>query len=137
MHPEELDLMNRIRTGDMEAFETVFRAHYSALCLFALKYLKRTELAEEIVQELFYTLWEKRGQLVLESSLKSYLYRAVHNNSLKYLQHQKVVNKHAAGVIAAKTEAYEEPSMNVQAEELAARLEKAFREMPPKTREIF
>lgn len=137
MHPEELEIMNRIRQGDMEAYETVFRAYYSSLCLFAVRYLKRVDLAEEIVQDLFLTLWEKRRVLSLETSLKSYLYRAVHNNALKYLQHQKVVEKHASQTINQMQYHADEPVHNLQSEELAGLVGKAFAAMPAKTKEIF
>lgn len=137
MHAEELEIMNRIRQGDMEAYETVFRAYYSSLCLFAVRYLKRMDLAEEIVQDLFLTLWEKRHVFSLESSLKSYLYRAVHNNALKYLQHQKVVEKHASQTINQMQYHADEPIHNLQSEELAGLVSKAFAAMPAKTKEIF
>ena len=137
MHPEEAEIIERIRNGDIEAFETIFRAYYQSLCIFSLRYLKRTDLAEEIVQDIFVNIWEKRFGLHLETSLKSYLYRAVHNNSLKYLQHKKVVDKHAQRIVDRKENYYSEPVNNIQLEELSKLLKSAFSSMPQKTREIF
>jgi RNA polymerase sigma-70 factor, ECF subfamily len=137
VHPEELNILERIKNGDKEAFETVFRAYYQSLCLFSLRYLKRIDLAEEIVQDIFVTIWEKRSGLQFETSLKAYLYRAVHNNSLKFLQHQKVVDKHIQYVIDQKEQYYYEPLNNLQVGEVSRLLENAFAAMPQKTREIF
>jgi RNA polymerase sigma-70 factor (ECF subfamily) len=137
VHPEEVEILERIRNGDMEAFETIFRAYYQSLCLFSLRYLKRTDLAEEIVQDIFVTIWDKRSSLQLETSLKSYLYRSVHNNSLKFLQHQKVVEKHAQHLMDRKEQFYYEPVNNLQVAEVTKLLENAFASMPRKTREIF
>jgi RNA polymerase sigma-70 factor (ECF subfamily) len=137
VHPEEVEILERIRNGDMEAFETVFRAYYQSLCLFSLRYLKRIDLAEEIVQDIFVTIWDKRSSLQFETSLKSYLYRSVHNNSLKYLQHQKVVEKHAQHLMDRKEQYYYEPLNNLQVAEVTKLLENAFASMPQKTREIF
>jgi len=137
VHPEEAEIIERIRNGDIEAFETVFRAYYQSLCLFSMRYLKRIDLAEEIVQDIFVTIWDKRSSLQFEISLKSYLYRAVHNNSLKYIQHQKVVDKHAQHLIDRKEQNYYEPVNNLQVEEVAGLLKEAFISMPQKTREIF
>ena len=137
MHPEEAEIIERIRNGDIDAFETIFRAYYQSLCIFSLRYLKRTDLAEEIVQDIFVNIWEKRSSLHLETSLKSYLYRAVHNNSLKYLQHKKVVDKHAQRIVDRKDHYYSEPINNIQIDELTKLLEKSFSSMPQKTREIF
>lgn len=137
MHPEEIQILERIRKGDLDAYETVFKAYYQSLCLFAIRYLKRTDLAEEIVQDIFVNIWEKRVSLNLEISLKSYLYRAVHNNSLKYLQHQKVVDKHAKRILDRNEDYYAEPSENLQVIEITKRLEQAFAQMSAKSREIF
>ena len=137
MHPEESHILEKIRQGDLEAYETIFKAYYQSLCIFALRYLKRTDLAEEIVQDIFVNIWEKRSSLVFEVSLKSYLYRAVHNNSLKFLQHQKVVDKHAKRVMDRGEDYFSEPSQNLQVEELNAKLGIAFAAMSDKTREIF
>lgn len=61
------------------------------LCMFSYRYVKKTEIAEEIVQDVFFHIWEKRNQFELTTSFKSYLYKSVHNNSLKHLRHQKIV----------------------------------------------
>jgi RNA polymerase sigma-70 factor, ECF subfamily len=137
VHPEEAEILERIRNGDMKAFEAIFRAYYQSLCLFSLRYLKRSDLAEEIVQDIFVTIWDKREGLQLETSLKSYLYRSVHNNSLKYLQHQKVVDKHARHLIDRKEQYYNEPINNLQVAEVTKLLEDAYAAMSQKTREIF
>jgi RNA polymerase sigma-70 factor (ECF subfamily) len=52
------------------------------------------DVAEEIVQEVFIKLWERREELEFNSSVKSYLFRAVHNTSLNYLRHLKVREEH-------------------------------------------
>ncbi len=137
MHPEEAEIIERIRNGNIEAFETIFRAYYQPLCIFSLRYLKRTDLAEEIVQDIFVNIWDKRSTLNVETSLKSYLYRAVHNNSLKFLQHKKVIDKHAQRIVDRKESYYSEPVNNIQLEEFSKLLETAFTSMPQKTKQIF
>jgi RNA polymerase sigma-70 factor, ECF subfamily len=137
VHPEEVQILERIRNGDVQAFETVFRAYYQSLCLFSFRYLKRTDLAEEIVQDIFVNIWDKRSSLQLETSLKSYLYRAVHNNSLKYIQHQKVVEKHADHLTHRKEQSFSEPQNNLQVEEVTKLQNNSYNSMPQKTREIF
>ncbi len=51
------------------------------------------DTAEEIVQDLFYKLWEKRAELQINTSVKSYLFSAVHNRCLKFIEHRNVENK--------------------------------------------
>ena len=70
----EKNMVMKISGGDLKAFEILFRKHYELLCTYALKFTHDPDVAEEIVQDLFYTLWEKRKQLKIETSLKSYLH---------------------------------------------------------------
>ena len=60
--------------------------------MYAVKYLKNEELAEEIVQDVFYKIWEKRSFINIKISLKSYLFTAVRNKCLQHINHQKVIN---------------------------------------------
>jgi RNA polymerase sigma-70 factor, ECF subfamily len=71
-----------LRAGDVRAFEAVFRAYYARLCGFAYSYLQNRAEAEEIVQDVFLALWQKQETLVLHTSLKAYLFRAVRNRVL-------------------------------------------------------
>ena len=66
--------------------DDLFRLNYRPLCLYALHYLQDTDLAEDIVQECFTTLWEKIGQGFPISNRRAYLYMAVRNRSLDHLR---------------------------------------------------
>lgn len=68
------------------SFEKAFKQHYVALFHFAYQFVQRTDIAEELVQEVFVLLWEKRKTTKITSSLKSYLYTAVRNQCLNYLK---------------------------------------------------
>ncbi|RUT79953.1 RNA polymerase sigma-70 factor [Ancylomarina longa] len=68
-------------------FETLFNDHYSRLCAYAYNFIKEQEGSEEIVQEVFFKLWINRSDIKIESSIISYLYRAVRNASLNLIKH--------------------------------------------------
>lgn len=74
-------------------FETLFKANYSALCLTAVRIVRDKDLAEDVVQEVFLQIWNKRETLQVPSSLKAYLHKAVINHSLNYHAKQKSVLK--------------------------------------------
>lgn len=59
----ELLILTKIKAGDIKAFEELFRCYYSPLCWYAASITGRIEVAEEIVEELFYVLWKDREQL--------------------------------------------------------------------------
>ncbi len=67
---------------------------YNPLCNFAFKYLGDEEASEDVVQEVFVHLWEKRKKLEINSSLKSYLFSSVKNKSIEKLRRLKVEKKY-------------------------------------------
>lgn len=136
MNPEpDQKLFDRIRQGDVKAFETLFRAYYSILCHYATRYLKDTTEAEEIVQRLFVRLWENRKNLKIDSSVRNYLFRAVKNQCLNHLRHLQIKDEYLK---AATSE--NDTDIDEQVEEQAEMLrlvEKAIASMPEKRQEIF
>jgi RNA polymerase sigma-70 factor (ECF subfamily) len=88
------EIMRRIRQGDIQQFETLFRSSYVSLVRYAKTLIKDHDNAEEIVQDLFFRLWQNKENLNIESSLNGYLFRSVHNSCLHFIEHQKVVAKH-------------------------------------------
>ena len=95
-------------------------------------------MAEEIVQNVFCRIWEKRDQLKTDGSLKSYLYRAVHNESLNYLKHQKVKASfgiYYAGQLQQGEE--EQASKKIMTAELQQHIEAAMSGLPQQCRIIF
>ena len=90
------DIIGGIRRGDIGQFELLFRSSYTSLVNYAITILKDKDTAEEIVQDLFCKIWRDRKKINIMSSLNGYLFRAVYNKSMHYLEHQKVVRKHAS-----------------------------------------
>lgn len=86
------DVVARIRAGDDAAFESVFRAYYEALCAFCYRYVKSSERAEDLVQDVFGALWTARASLEIRTSLRAYLYAAVRNRALNLRKHDTVVD---------------------------------------------
>ncbi len=90
MNEEDQKTVKEIRKGDLKTFEVLFKKLYARLCNYANNYVHDMDVSEEVVQELFYKLWEKRGKLNINVSLKSYMYRAVYNGCLQYLNHRTI-----------------------------------------------
>jgi RNA polymerase sigma-70 factor (ECF subfamily) len=86
----DLLLLAKIKDGDMKAFEKLFKAYHVPLCLYTAGITGDREVAEEIVQDLFYYFWKERQRLPLLHSVKSYLYRAVRNEAIQYREHLNV-----------------------------------------------
>jgi RNA polymerase sigma-70 factor, ECF subfamily len=124
---------------ESDQFEFVFKTHFKGLHAYAYTILHDVSQAEEIVQEVFYKLWEKRTQLDIHSSLKAYLYRSVHNESLNHLKHQKVIAEHKWYTMQVQKEYAEEndPEIRLGTRDLEDKIRLALNELPEQCRTIF
>ena len=71
-------------------FEKLFNNHYSNLCAYANNFLKDVDASEEVVQEVLFKLWTNRQNLIISSSIQSYLFKSVRNASLNVLKHVNI-----------------------------------------------
>jgi len=122
---------------DEVAFEQVFKTHFKRLHAYAFTILRDEVEAEEMVQQVFFKLWERNENLSLSGSVSSYLYRAVHNESLNYIKHQKVRSNHQLHVAYSMKNEVEHPAKKVMARELEKKIHTALNELPEQCRTIF
>ena len=131
------EIIGRIRQGDKQEFEKLFRSSYVSLVRYAKTLIRDHDASEEIVQELFFRLWQDRQTIRIESSLNGYLYRSVHHRALHYLEHQKVVGRHAGEVLAAADMTSEPVTDAIYYHELQARVARVLERLPERCRLIF
>lgn len=89
----------KINLESTAQFQKVFEAHYISLCLFAEKYVVDSNLAADIVQDSFLSLWEHRKEFFYIYQIKSFLYITIKNKALNEIKHQKVVDSYYAKII--------------------------------------
>ena len=128
------DAWKEIQKGSKILFEGIFRKYYQMLCAFAISKLKDGELAEEIVQEVFVKLWDKREDLDV-SNFKSYLFSSVNNTILNHFKHQQVRREHATEMKAVQDEAVEDSE--VEYNELQLKINGLIAEMPDGRQRVF
>lgn len=130
-------LIRNLKKGVESAYEALFKTFYTELVIHANRYLYDMDASREIVQNLFVTIYEKRQSLNISSSLKSYLYRAVQNRCINYINAQKTKGKYT-NYILNNTKNQDNPiEQNLNATELENALYNAIGELPPKCRMIF
>lgn len=81
--------VQRLRSGDKQAFKELFDEFYQTLCLFAARFLKDDALAADVVQEVFVKFWERHTDFDNDLKVKSYLYTSVRNACLEYNRDKK------------------------------------------------
>lgn len=79
-------LIERLRKGDESVFREIYDCHYALLCRFADQILNDPMLAEEVVDDVIFYLWEHRMEVEIKYSIRAYLIRAVRNRSLNELR---------------------------------------------------
>lgn len=133
---EEKELFERIKKNDEKAFEILFHKYYGHLCSFATKIINDDVASEEIVQDFFVKLWEKREQFFIETSIKNYFFRSVKNLCLNFIQHNKTKIKYAQTVISEVENNFSDDS-NYPEIDLAEKIEESINSLPEKRQEIF
>lgn len=129
--------VDRIRDGDVQAFETVFRTLAPALCVFVRRLVYSPDVAEDLVQDLFLTLWRQRRTLTVHASLTTYLYTAARNRALNHIKHERVV---ARWRNAPRPPAeHEQPTLEdaLHEAELTLLVQAAIARLPERTRLVF
>jgi RNA polymerase sigma-70 factor (ECF subfamily) len=131
----EAEILQRLRDGDHEAFEILFRTHYEQLVGLAERMLRGGGTAEEIVQDVMLELWRRRESLVVTESIRAYLFRSTRNRVLNQLRHQRVVRQSGAGDSARSARA--RALDTVIEHEIDAAVREAIAALPERCREVF
>jgi RNA polymerase sigma-70 factor (ECF subfamily) len=135
---DELELIDQVTKGSKTAFERFFKTYYAGLHAYAYVMLRDEVMAEEVVQQVFYKLWEKREQLNIHTSIKAFLYRSVYNECLNFLKHQKHMKMHEDHQLYVAAYSHQERADDrVALTELQARLQTAMNALPEQCRNIF
>lgn len=128
----------RIKIGDEQAFELLFRKYFVRLCSFANKFLNEPDEAKDVVQQVFIKLWDCREYIDPDNSLNSYLFKITQNICINKLQRMKVESKYAEiyKVIYANQHPIS-PDESLLTLELEKNIMIALDKIPPKCKRIF
>ncbi len=133
--PDDSQLWSTLRKGNEKAFDTLFMRYYPALCVYARQFVD-DEDAREIVQNLMVWLWENREMLVIESTLRSYLFSAVRNSCLTELHKREIRRKAHHNIHQNLQYLFDDPDFYI-VNELTERIEDAVAALPESYREAF
>ena len=137
MELNEPDLIGRLQQRDGKAFEQVFKTHFKNLHGYAISILQDEVMAEDMVQNVFYKVWERSEHINISGPIAAYLYRAVNNESLNHLKHKKERAEHQMFVVHKGETGQGPASDTIQLKELQAKLREALQELPEQCRTVF
>ena len=133
----QLDIAKICQWND-ESIELLYDKYYRALVSYGCQFVEK-EIAEDIVQELFSVLWERRPRFTTLAQFSSYLYNTVHNAAFNHLRHQNVQNSYRQSIADHLQEfmLVDDTSDVFNKEEIYRQLFAAIDELPPRQREVF
>jgi RNA polymerase sigma-70 factor (ECF subfamily) len=134
-------LAARIRSGDVAAFEQLFRALHAPLCEVVDSYVLSQQVAEEIVQDLFMAVWVDRDRVPPPRSIRAYLFASARNRALQHLRHRSVVRRWEERLqtepASHMNAAPRTPDRLLEMDEVSRALRTAVDQLPPRTRVAF
>lgn len=137
MNLSEQELFEALAAGNTTAFEMYFKTFYQPLCNYAYTFLRDRENAEEVVQGVFLSIWEKKATLQVRTSPRSYLYAMVRNACLNAIKHDKIKRKYAGETVAMSDPGYDDVSQAVASSELEEKIFEAIDRLPDQCRLVF
>lgn len=134
---EEDYLIQKLKEGDIKALEVLFHKHYDNLCKYLLLLFKNQLLTENIAQDVFVYLWEKRETIEIQSSLESYLYTAGRYKALNQVRNSK--KRESINQSLVNSDQLEESPSDriVELKELENIIEEAISNLPLRCQQIF
>ncbi|WP_256007351.1 RNA polymerase sigma factor [Pedobacter deserti] len=133
----EKALLTRLKAGDKQAFESLYHRYKHRIAGNLLRLLKSEELAEEILQDMFVRLWDRRSSIDPEQSFRSYLFRVAENKVMDYYRRMARDKKMREKLTAAVSELYSHIEEDIFSKENSRMLQEAIDQLPPQRKQVF
>ncbi|MFT4833590.1 MAG: RNA polymerase sigma-70 factor (ECF subfamily) [Marinoscillum sp.] len=130
------ELFLEVKTGNVKSFEIIFKRHYADITRFATSIVRDAVIGEEIAQEVFMYIWEKRAKIELHTGLRAYLFSSAKNKCLNYIKLE--LPKQQALTDLSNVASHLSDGMTTNDTELLKRkIQHAIDQLPEKCRNIF
>ena len=136
MEDRENQIIKGIKAGYESSFNQLFNEYYIILSVFASKYVKDLDVAKEIVQDFFVHLFEIHDSLIINTSLKAYLFHSVKNKCLNHIKHIQLHEKHLQN-LKIISEISTDTENIIRESELEYQIFQIVRKLPDQCQKIF
>lgn len=136
---EQLDneLIKMLKSGDSDAYTEIYDRYKLLLFNHAYKKLGDADAAQDVLQDVFLNLWNRRGQLSESENLGGYLYTSIRNKVFNIIAHAKVRNVYADSIYRFAQSEHRHADYLVRERQFSKLIEKEIDALPPRMREIF
>ena len=132
---EDKELLFRLKAGDEMAISLLYQKYWQPLYLSSFNILRDQQICEDIIQDIFITVWNKRREIEIKSSLKAYLFASVRYEVFRQIRHGAV----REDIFENVHERLQTPAEygNIEHKELAGQIKAAVDVLPEKCRQVF
>lgn len=128
------DSISKLHAGDETVFKKIFKQCYLPVRSFTWRFVKDNDIAEDIVQDAFLQVWEKRTSFNVLAEIKSFLYVSVRNACLDHLKHERVKQKNAIDIAIFMSHEMEQEA--ILEEDVDSLIHNAIKTLPPQAQKI-
>jgi len=133
---EDKCILEGLEKGEAKVFEYIFKKYFKLLVVYAKTYVEDIDLAQDITQDIFVKIYEKRESLSVYTSLKSYLYTSIRNKCFDYLKLEKIHRLHKETIKQTSSE-IDEDEDKISEIELQEKIAIAIGKLPEQNQLIF
>lgn len=133
----EKDLVERLKRGDLEAFDMIYDMYAGRLYAFSIRYLKSPDEAGELVQTVFLKVWEKHKRLDANLSFRSFLFTIAYNEICRSFRRKSYLRKYIGEAVRDANRSDTSPEDNSEYHSLLSEVEKIIASLPEKQRKAF
>lgn len=136
-HGDSRALIRLIRESNVAAFEELYRLYWNQLYNFAFRYVQSSEEAEDVVQEIFFSVWRNRESWNVGGSLQHYLFVAVRNTAIGRLRRDATMRRWRDRTVSdSQGQSGDLADSLIESADANAEVERALSEMPAKRRAV-
>ncbi|WP_447641524.1 MULTISPECIES: RNA polymerase sigma factor [Chitinophagaceae] len=129
-------LLDLLQNGDQEAFVAIYDKYWESLLVFVMRAIRVQFDAEDIVQELFVSLWKRRATLDIHAELSTYLYNSARYLSIRYIEKNIIRTQYLESL--GKKDGHASPAdQRILLQEINTRIKQAVLCMPLKMQKVF
>jgi len=135
---DELALFNLVKNGNAAAFKAIYNCYWEKLFAYTFNRLHVRESSEEVVQDVFFSLWQKRQSIIITGSLSAYLYGATRHRLLNELRSLHVRQAYASDYARFLKNTFDNSNIEQQdVSDLQRSIEVTISELPKQCQTVF
>jgi RNA polymerase sigma-70 factor (ECF subfamily) len=134
---DEKSILKKLKAGDMAAIDAIYNSYSKKLYSFSFSLLKDHAQSEDLVQDVFVTLWEKRVQINPDLNFENYLFTICYNSVRKFFRRKNIEHKVKDYLLKNSPESIPETANTVIYNELMDMVESAVEKLPPRRKLVY